>query len=161
MDFDVLPDRYEVALPVDDVASAARHYTLVTGGPPAARLPQAAWFDVPGTALRLAVRRFETPGTARVRACLASSHLRAITARLARARATYVSCGLSHNGLPRAITVTDVAGNRLELCVPPSERADVPRRRWAALRRLIVDRNLGARFARARELDERLRHRTF
>ena len=155
-------DQYEVTLNVPQLPRAVSFYSTLLDAPPKAAERRVAWFDVPDSPLRLALREGSAPSTARLRVCTDPTRLRAATARLLRTGVRTVASGLSTGGHPRAIEFSDPGGNRLELCAPLSAAPAARRRidvagvlRSAAhvLRRPLIAGTVDRRFdhARARE----------
>jgi catechol 2,3-dioxygenase-like lactoylglutathione lyase family enzyme len=131
-----MSDQLEVTLNVPDLRQAARFYRALLGSPPVMAERRVAWFDVPGSELRLAVRESSTPSATRLRVCMDPGRLRAASRRLREIGARPTGSGLTLDGHPRAIALTDPGGNGLELCSP---LALAPPARWRQIdaRRLM------------------------
>jgi catechol 2,3-dioxygenase-like lactoylglutathione lyase family enzyme len=131
-----MTDQLEVTLNVPDLRQAARFYRALLGSPPVMAERRVAWFDVPGSELRLAVRESSTPSATRLRVCMDPGRLRAASRRLREIGARPTGSGLTLDGHPRAIALSDPGGNGLELCSP---LALAPPARWRQIdaRRLM------------------------
>jgi catechol 2,3-dioxygenase-like lactoylglutathione lyase family enzyme len=131
-----MTDQLEVTLNVPDLRQAARFYRALLGSPPVTAERRVAWFDVPGSELRLAVRESATPSATRLRVCVDPGRLRAASRRLREIGARPSGSGLASDGHPRAIALSDPGGNGLELCSP---LALAPPARWRQIdaRRLM------------------------
>ena len=79
-----MTDQLEVTLNVPDLGPAVRFYRTLLDSPPAAAERRVAWFDVPGSELRLAVRETATPSATGLRVCIDPDRLRAASRRLHR-----------------------------------------------------------------------------
>jgi catechol 2,3-dioxygenase-like lactoylglutathione lyase family enzyme len=113
-----MTDQLEVTLNVPELREAVRFYRALLGSPPVTAERRVAWFDVPGSQLRLAVRESSTPSATRVRVCVDPGRLRAASRRLRQIGAQPTGSGLASDGHPRAIALSDPGGNGLELCSP-------------------------------------------
>jgi hypothetical protein len=76
-----------------------------------------AWFDVPKSVLRLALREVGTPAPLRLRLCTDPKQLRALSAAARRIGLRTAEAGLAGAG-PRAVFFSDLGGNRWEVCTP-------------------------------------------
>ena len=161
-----MDDQLEVTLNVPDLRRAVRFYGTLLDSPPATATPRAAWFDVPGSELRLALRETPAPGATGLRVCVDPGRLRAATRRLKETGARAVERGLASDGHARAIALSDPGGNRLELCAPlaqapPAPRRQIDRRRLMRsggrlLARALSPGTIGERLDRARAHDQLL-----
>jgi hypothetical protein len=88
------------------------------GASPSATERRVAWFDVPGSTLRLELREAPTLTATRLSLCTDPRGLRAVAARLGQAGVATVEAGLTRGGDPRAISFRDPGRNRWELCAP-------------------------------------------
>ena len=131
-----MTDQLEVTLNVPDLRQAVGFYRALLGSPPVTAERRVAWFDVPGSELRLAVRESSTPSATRLRVCVDPGRLRAASRRLRQVGARPTGSGLASDGHPRAIALSDPGGNGLELCSP---LALAPPARWRQIdsRRLM------------------------
>ena len=152
----LMTDQLEVTLTVPDLDRAVRFYRTLLGGPPAAAEGRAAWFDVPGTELRLAVREARTPGATALRVCVDPGRLRAASRRLRQSGTRVVASGLATDGHPRAIASSDPGGNRVELCSPLAQAAPARWRQVDASELLRSGARLLARAFSAGAIGERL-----
>ena len=123
-----MTDQLEVTLNVPDLGRAVRFYRTLLDSPPVAAERRVAWFDVPGSELRLAVRETATPSATGLRVCVDPGRLRAASRRLHQTGARIVASGLAIDGHPRAIALSDPGGNRVELCSPLAQAPPAPRR---------------------------------
>ena len=123
-----MTDQLEVTLNVPDLGRAVRFYRTLLDSPPVAAERRVAWFDVPGSELRLAVRETATPSATGLRVCVDPGRLRAASRRLHQTGARIVASGLATDGHPRAIALSDPGGNRVELCSPLAQAPPAPRR---------------------------------
>jgi len=176
MDLDVLPesdpvrDQYEVTLGVPRLAPALGFYARLLGVDPVAAERRVAWFDVPETPLRLAIRETADAGTAQVRICVNPAGLRATADRLRQHGHRIHPSGLAPDGHARAISIRDPGGNALEFCAPLSaalpparphrRRAASPRAFARVLRGLLGRGPIEERFARAQARDHMLMYRS-
>ena len=128
MTFPKMTDQLEVTLHVPDLGPAVRFYRTLLDSPPVAAERRVAWFDVPGSELRLAVRETAAPSATGLRVCIDPGRLRAASRRLRQTGARVVASGLATDGHPRAIALSDPGGNRMELCSPLRLAPPVPRR---------------------------------
>ncbi len=158
-------DQYEVTLNVPDLGRAISFYSTLLDTRPKAAERRVAWFDVPDSPLRLALREGPASGGASLRVCTDATRLRSATARLRQRGVRTTASGLATDGQPRAIELSDPGGNRLEFCAPLAavpaarRRVDVagPVRAAAQLlRRSISPGPIDERFAHARAHDELL-----
>ena len=131
-----MTDQLEITMNVPDLPRAVGFYRALLGSPPATAERRVAWFDVPGSELRLAVRESSTPSATRLRVCVEPGRLRAASRRLRQIGARPAGSGLAADGHPRAIALSDPGGNGLELCSP---LALAPPVRWRQIdaRRLM------------------------
>jgi catechol 2,3-dioxygenase-like lactoylglutathione lyase family enzyme len=170
MEFDALEnamthvtDQYEVTLNVPRLQQAVSFYSTLLDARPTAAERRVAWFDVPDSPLRLALREGSAPGAASLRVCTDATRLRTATARLRQRGVRTTASGLATDGHPRTIELSDPGGNQLEFCAPLTA-APVARRRidvaglvGAAAQRLRRSLSTGPveeRFAHERAQDE-------
>jgi catechol 2,3-dioxygenase-like lactoylglutathione lyase family enzyme len=121
-------DQYEVTLNVPHLRRAVSFYSALLDAPPKAAERRVAWFDVPDSPLRLALREGSDPSATSLRVCTDPTRLRAATARLRQIGVRAVGSGLATDGHPRAIELSDPGGNRLEFCAPLSATPAAQRR---------------------------------
>ena len=158
-------DQYEVTLNVPHLRQAVSFYSTLLDAPTKAAERRVAWFDVPDSPLRLALREGPAPGATSLRVCTDLTWLRAASTRLRQTGVRTVASGLAADGHPRAIEFSDPGGNRLEFCTPLTATPAAHRRiDVAALLRSgarMVRRTLSAgpverRFDHARARDQRI-----
>ena len=159
-----MSNQLEVTLNVPHLGQAIRFYSTLLEAPPHARERRVAWFDVPNSPLRLALREGSTPGATNLRVCTDPTRLRAATARLRQIGVRTSASGLATDGHPRAIELSDPGGNRLEFCAPLAVAPVSRRRRLDAagllrsgerlLRRAVSPRPIDQRFDHARALEQ-------
>jgi catechol 2,3-dioxygenase-like lactoylglutathione lyase family enzyme len=157
-------DQYEVTLNVPHLQRAVSFYSTLLDARPKAAERRVAWFDVPDSPLRLALREGSVPGAASLRVCIDATRLRTATARLRQRGVRTTASGLAIDGHPRAIELSDPGGNRLEFCTPLTDAPVAQRRRIDAaglvraagqlLRRSLSAGPVDQRFAHARAQDE-------
>lgn len=153
-----MTDQLEVTLTVPDLGEAVRFYRALLGSPPVATERRVAWFDVPGSELRLAVRESSTPGATRLRVCVDPGRLRAASRRLRQIGARPTGSGLAADGHPRAIALSDPGGNGLELCSPLAVAPPARRRPLETGRLMRSGVRLLARVLSAGPIGQRLDH---
>jgi len=163
-------DQFAVSLNVPDVGRAVGFYSALLDADPKAIERRVAWFDVPGSPLRIELRESSAPAATSLRICAEPSRVRAATARLRQTGVRMAESGLLRDGHPRAIALRDLGGNRLELCAPlagatggrvrPAGASRMLRSSAHRLRRLIAAGAIDERFdrERAREQGMLLRH---
>jgi predicted enzyme related to lactoylglutathione lyase len=151
-----MTDQLEVTLNVPDLGPAVRFYRTLLDSPPVAAERRVAWFDVPGSELRLAVRETATPSATGLRVCIDPGRLRAASRRLQQTGARVVASGLATDGHPRAIALSDPGGNRMELCSPLAQAPLAPRRSLDARELLRSGARLLASAFSAGAIGERL-----
>jgi catechol 2,3-dioxygenase-like lactoylglutathione lyase family enzyme len=144
-----MTDQLEITLNVPDLRQAVRFYRAVLGSPPVTAERRVAWFDVPGSELRLAVRESSTPSATRLRVCVDPGRLRAASRRLRQLGARPNGSGLASDGHPRAIALSDPGGNGLELCAPlalapPARRQQIDARRLMRTSARVLGRVLSS-----------------
>jgi catechol 2,3-dioxygenase-like lactoylglutathione lyase family enzyme len=155
-----MTDQLELTLNVPDLRRAVGLYRALLGAPPVASERRVAWFDVPASELRLAVRESSTPSAARLRVCVDPGRLRAASRRLRQRGVRPIGSGLAPDGHPRAIALSDPGGNGLELCspltlAPPARWRQIDARRLmrsavALLARVLSAGTVGERLDQAR-----------
>src|SRR5215207_10660317 len=101
-DVNQMTDQLEVSLSIPDLGQAIDFYSRLLDGPPHAAERRVAWFDVPGSSLRLALREGAAPSVTSLRVCTETSRLRAASARLRRTGVRPAESGLMADGQPRA-----------------------------------------------------------
>ena len=95
---------------------AVSFYSTLLDAPPQAAERRVAWFDVPDSPLRIALRERSAPSATSLRVCTDPTRLRAATTRLKQTGVRTVASGLAGDGHPRAVEFSDPGGNRLEFC---------------------------------------------
>lgn len=153
-----MTDQLEITLNVPELRQAVRFYRTLLDSPPVAAERRAAWFDVPGSDLRLALRETSAPSATGVRVCVDPGRLRAATRRLRQTGARPAESGLATDGHPRAIALSDPGGNRLELCSPLAETPPTHTREIDARRLMRAGARLLAHAFSAGTVGERLDH---
>jgi catechol 2,3-dioxygenase-like lactoylglutathione lyase family enzyme len=149
MSWGCMTDQFEVTLNVPDLRQAIRFYRALLGSPPVTAARRVAWFDVPDSELRVAVREGSAPGATRLRVCVDPGRLRAASQRLRQIGARLTGSGLASDGHPRAIELSDPGGNRLELCsplalAPPARGRQIDARRLLRSSARLLTRALSA-----------------
>jgi hypothetical protein len=151
-------DQYQVTLNVPHLGRAVSFYSTLLGAPPKAAERRVAWFDVPDSPLRLALREGSAPSAANLRVCTDPTRLRAATARLWQLGVRTTASGLATDGHPRAIQLSDPGGNRLEFCAPLAATPVADRRRIDAAGLLRAGGQLLRRSLSAGPVDQRFDH---
>jgi catechol 2,3-dioxygenase-like lactoylglutathione lyase family enzyme len=157
-------DQYQVTLNVPHLGRAVSFYSTLLGVSPKAAKRRVAWFDVPESPLRLALREGSAPSATHLRVCTDPTRLRAATTRLRQVGVPTTASRRATDGHPRAIEFSDPGGNRLEFCAPLAAAPVVDRRRidpagllragWQLLRRSLGAGPVDQRFDHARAQEQ-------